>query len=76
MVGAGLVGLYMSLMLSGEGYDIDCYEKREKVFTSKGRRANLFLSYRAVNSLRGVGIEPKKYKEFVPYYGINFHRPD
>ena len=56
MVGAGLFGLFMALLLSKDGYLVDVYEKRKRVFISEGRRAPLVLNYRSLIGLQEIGI--------------------
>ena len=60
-IGAGPVGLSISMLLQEKGHEISIFEKRSdpRIFTDHGRSINLALSDRGFRTLELLGLEGK-----------------
>ncbi|MDR3615212.1 MAG: NAD(P)/FAD-dependent oxidoreductase [Candidatus Obscuribacterales bacterium] len=76
LVGGGLVGSLLALSLARRGFDVDVYERRPDMRTSKisaGRSINLALSTRGIKALNTVGLEGKVLEIAIPMRGRMIH---
>ena len=77
LVGAGLVGAFLSIYLRREGYDVEIFERRadpRKVSRERaGRSINLIVTSRGLNALEQTGLIRDVMEIVVPVYGRAIH---
>jgi 2-polyprenyl-6-methoxyphenol hydroxylase-like FAD-dependent oxidoreductase len=57
IIGGGLIGLFLSIVLSRKGIKVDVYEKREEIIPVPGRLTSIYLAYRGIVALKKMGID-------------------
>jgi kynurenine 3-monooxygenase len=76
IIGAGLVGSLLSIFLKKKGYNVNVYERRSDIRTSKnyqGRSINLALSDRGWQALKAINIDKEIFEIAIPMYSRAIH---
>tara|TARA_B100000749_G_scaffold280223_1_gene275458 strand:+ start:165486 stop:166820 length:1335 start_codon:yes stop_codon:yes gene_type:complete len=76
IIGAGLVGSFLSLQLQKLGHQVRLIEKRpdmRKTIIDGGRSINLIVTSRGLNAARHIGIEKELLEITVPVTGRMIH---
>jgi len=76
IVGAGLVGSFLSIYLRKRGYNVSVFERRPDMRKSgeyAGRSINLALSNRGLRALEEVGLAEKVKPVAIPLHGRTMH---
>ncbi len=79
IVGSGLVGSLLSVYLAKRGHQVNIYERRPDMRSTKisaGRSINLALSDRGLRGLKAAGIADDILKIAIPMYGRQIHHVD
>ncbi len=76
IIGGGLSGSLLAIYMAKRGFDINLFERRPDMRTSKvyqGRSINLALSDRGLNALKRIGLDEEVLKDAIPMTGRMMH---
>ncbi len=76
IIGGGLSGSLLAIYMAKRGFDINLFERRSDMRTSKvyqGRSINLALSDRGLNALKRIGLDEEVLKDAIPMTGRMMH---